>query len=469
MKIQASRKDSIWSVIGIVLSMGSNLIILPFILHYLDDQTVGLYYVFINLYAIISLMDFGFAPNFARSVAYAWSGAEKLISYDVAPSQGNEPNWVLMKKIASCCKYIYLGISLLSLVLCSTAGSVYIYFITKDVNIISNFISWGIFVCAIFTSLYFGYFGALLRGVGAIAQTNKATVISRIIQIVVCIILLSCGCGLIGVSIGYFIYGISFRFIAKKEFYHYYNIKRKLADVKIPISRAEIRETLLAIWPNTWREGLITVSNYLLNQATTLIASVTLSLYETGVYSLMVQLVSAVATLAGVFYTSYQPTLQSSRANNDFEGQKRTVSIMISSFVYLFIMGTVFMIVAIVPLVKIIKPSYVIGTGLLLLVSFLYFVTRIRDCFCAYFAATNRLIYTKMFIISSVLCVVLAWVFSSVFKWGLVGLILAQIGSQVVYNFWYWPYKANQELHLTLKRIFVNAPVELLQDLLKRK
>lgn len=465
MKIRVNRKDSMWSVMGIITSMGSNLIILPFILHYLDESTVGLYYVFINIYAIISLMDFGFSPNFARNVVYAWSGAEKLMSYDVATSTGNEQNWPLIGRIVKCCRYIYFLLALLSMVLCATLGTIYISHITKSFVGSTHFISWGVFILAIFAALYFGYLGVILRGTGAIAQINQATVLARMVQIAVCIVLLSCGMGLLGVSIGYFVYGITFYLTARRKLFAVPGIKEKLFTQKIHISHNEVADTLRAIWPNTWREGLIAMSNYLLNQATTLIASLTLSLYETGVYSLMVQLVSAVAAIAGVFYTSYQPALQSARANNDTEDQRRIMSIMVSSYTYLYALGTVAMILLIAPLVELIKSSYVIETCPLLLVSLLYFIVRIRDCFCSYFAATNRLIYTKMFVLSSVLCVVLAWLFNFCFHWGMIGLILAQIVSQAFYNVWYWPLKANKELHLTLKRTFVDGVKDLIHDL----
>ena len=45
------------------------------------------------------------------------------------------------------------------------------------------------------------------------------------------------------------------------------------------------RHVLAMMWPNAWRDGLVTVTAYLTGQAAVLMSSGFLTLYETGIYS----------------------------------------------------------------------------------------------------------------------------------------------------------------------------------------
>ena len=47
-----------------------------------------------------------------------------------------------------------------------------------------------------------------MRGIGAIAENNKAAVITKLAQIIVTIVLLSTGNGILGVSIAYLVSGV---------------------------------------------------------------------------------------------------------------------------------------------------------------------------------------------------------------------------------------------------------------------
>ena len=53
------------------------------------------------------------------------------------------------------------------------------------------------------------------------------------------------------------------------------------------------------------------------------------------------------------------------------------------------------------------------------------------------------------FIVSAILCVILSFAATGVFRYGVWGLIVAQIISQAVYNMWKWPVLAHKEMQLT--------------------
>ena len=78
MQIRSSTSDVSWNYIGIIMSMGSNFLLLPFLIRFIDSEMLGLWYVYLSIGGIVTLFDFGFNPTLARNVAYCWSGAKQL-------------------------------------------------------------------------------------------------------------------------------------------------------------------------------------------------------------------------------------------------------------------------------------------------------------------------------------------------------------------------------------------------------
>ena len=441
--------------------MGSNLIMLPIILLKLSEEAIALYYIFTSISAIAVLLDFGFSPSIARSMAYAWTGAKELKKDGIDKVTSAEPNYCLICKIISTCKIIYLALSLVALIASMSIGTIYIIKILNENNSIEYMISWSIYIVAIFFTILFSYYSVFLRGVGAVAEVNKATIIARIAQIILCYILLLFNAGLIGVSLAYLVYGFLFRIIAKYMFYRYKGIGKSIVKYSHELRNnkiADVKEILRIMWPNTWRDGLVTVSNYVLNQATTIICSLYFSLYETGVYSLTVQLTSAIAQIAGTMYTTYQPALQSAYANRDKDSQKQYMSLIITTFIFIFIFGMASLLLFGIPVIGLIKPAYQLPISLVLGVGLYQFVLKYRNCYTSFISTTNRLIYTFSFVISAIICVLLSVLFCGVLKYGLIGLVFAQLISQLLYNAWRWPLLVHSELNYS---IFETIPLAL--------
>ena len=449
--MQLRKKDYLWSYIGFFLSLVANIILTPFIMYFLDDDSFGLWSVFQSLAAITTLFDFGFATTFSRNINYCWNGAVKLERTRATYSNSDEPNFLLMKKAISACKTVFLVISLLALVIMLLIGTPYIAHISKGTTIEGSvpIISWMIYTVAIFLNIYFGYYGSFLRGVGDISDANIATVIAKLVQIIVTVVFLWLGFGLIGTSVAYLSYGTLYQQIARKRFYSYKGIGKGLKSVKVKIPFTEIKEMFMIVWHNAWREGVVSLSNYLANQACTVICSLYMPLSQTGAYSLAVQLGMAVSQISATMYTANQPVLQSAYIRNEKNSMRKTMSLIIFTYVSLNMLGLVAVVLIGLPVLKLIKPDLALGTALMITIGIYQFMLKFRNCYTSYFSCTNRIPYVKAFLISSVGCVVLALIFLGGFKWGVWGLVVAQILSQGVYNVWAWAQKAHLEMKLS--------------------
>lgn len=447
MQIKITKRDAIWSYAGTIVSMGANFFMLPFLMYFLSSDMLGLWYVFVSIGTITSLFDFGFAVTFARNITYCWSGASELKKEDVSFSEGGEPNYLLMKDVLSTSKFIYAIISITALIFLITLGSLYIRYITRNVDDSSvPLISWLIYAAAVFLNLYYGYYASFLRGVGAVAQANKNTLYARAAHIILMIILLFSGAGIIGACVAYLAYGTVFRFLGKYHFYKYKDIGKHLAGIKTKTSFKKLFEVFSIVWHNAWRDGLISICDYLCSQASVIICSVYMPLSETGVYSIGVQIATAITQISKTLYTAKQPEIQNAYINSDKDTMKNAMSSIVVTFICLFISGTIgFMIVGI-PLLKIVKPSAVVSISVLSGICIYQFMLGFRDCYASYFSCTNRILYLKSYIISAIAGVILSFSAMSVLKLGVWGLILAQMISQISFNVWYWPFKAHGEL-----------------------
>lgn len=452
--IRLRKSDVIWSYIGTILSLCSNVVMLPFIFHFLSGDEYGLWSIFQSIGGIAVLFDFGFAVTFSRNIAYSWSGACELKKVGGAVPTRNEPDFVFLKKVLKICRLIYLLISLLALVLLLSVGSIYLLYVSRKMQGIRHFIAWGFYVAAVFMNLYYGYFGATLRGVGDVADANKATAIAKIIQIVLTVVSLWAGIGLIGTGVAYFAYGLIYRVLAKHYFYSFKQIGKFVNAVNVRIERSEIVAIFKTIWHNAWRDGVVTFANYLSNQASTIICSLYLPLNETGIYSLGVQLSTAVVNISATMYNTYQPVMQSAYITDNKEEIRKCMSVVTVTYVGLYILGTLAVVLVGIPLLNIIKPDSKISIPIFLGIAVYQFLLKFRNCYTSYFACTNRIIYVRAFVLSALGCVILEFLCMGVLNQGICGLIFSQIISQAVYNVWYWPMKAHKEMNLGIGEMF---------------
>ncbi|EKQ56965.1 MULTISPECIES: O-unit flippase-like protein [unclassified Clostridium] len=453
MKITVTKRGLIWSYIGTIMSMTANILMLPFIIYYLDADMLGLWYVFTSIGAIATLFDFGFAVTFARNITYCWSGAEELRKENVVFVEEREPNFQVMKRVLYTCRYIYLILSLFALLLLLTIGTSYICYISRGIIGYKHIIAWVIYSIAAFLNLYYGYYASFLRGVGAIDLANKNTVIARAAQIIVTIVFLAAGAGIIGASAAYLVYGTLFRVLGKFRFYQYHGIGERLKQINEKHDKQQVKDLFFVVWHNAWRDGSISIFNYFCNQVSVLICSVYLSLSETGVYSIGVQIASAIAAIAATLYTAYQPGLQEAYINNNRKKLKSFMSIIVTVFIGIFIFGVLGTVFVGLPLLRLVKPETIVTVPVLLGLCVYQFMLTFRNCYTSYFSCTNRIPYVKAFMVSAILCVVFSFIFIGPLNSGIYGLIIAQILSQALYNIWAWPIKAHKELELSFSEM----------------
>lgn len=447
MVINIQKKDLLWSYIGAALSMTANIIMIPAFVYYLTSNMLGLWYIFCSIGAMTSLFDFGFSTTFARNITYCWSGVSRLKKDDVDIVSTSSFDWSLLTNVLFVCKRVYLYISVFIFCLLATVGSIYIYMISKNIFDYKVCIAWMVYIIALFFNIYYGYFVAFLRGIGQIAAVNKNTVFARIIQIVMSIIVLYLGFGIIGACIAYLLYGFVLRWLCRKDFYTYQNISSNISSSYLDEKKQ--KEIFATVWHNAWRDGVVSLSNYLSDQACIIIISFYFSLKIIGEYSLIIQITTAIGIVSTIVYSAFQPVIQSAYAKRDKEKIIKTMAVIIYIYILSFIVLALLSVLIGIPVLEAIKKDLEINIFLFLLASLYQFILRLRNCYTSYFSCTNRIPYVTSFIYTSLASIIFSIVSISYLTINIYIVICVQIISQLIFNAWYWAQKVHRELGIS--------------------
>ncbi len=434
-RISINNSDVIWSYAGNILKLAINVIMLPIILHYLTDDELGLWYVFASIGQLAILFDFGFAPALSRNIAYVWCGADQLQRDSISQDKSGILNVEYFKLILKTSRHIYLFIAIITCSLMLLIGTPYIKSLISDKSVIY---AWIIYSFGVFLNILYSYYTSFLRGVGAIAENNKAATFSKIFQLFLTFIFLYFGQGLLGVCIAYLISGIVIRVFSRHYFLKYDNIGRVVKNISIDNTWKKELGILKIIWHNASKEGLITISDYLSIQANTLICSSIFGLHSTGFYGLAIQIVTIIANISMIPFSSYQVALQEKAVLKDIEGSKKIFSTTFMAFIISFLILLIGSIL-ILPIIKLLKDSMEIDYYMYAVIAVNIFIYHFFHLMASFISSYNILPYTKSFIISSLFSVCLSYILARYTSLGLLSLVLSPLCVSLVYNFWKWP------------------------------
>ena len=465
MQVKVKRSDVVWSYLGTFFSLCSNLITIPLVVFFFDEEVLGLWNVFVAVGTIAILFDFGFTVTFARNITYCWSGARRVLAEGVEHGEeGREPDFALMKRICGTSRMVYLIVSVIALVLMLTVGTWYIVRISGDMEGYSHLVAWFIYTIGTFLNLYFNYYDSFLRGVGAVDAANKNRVISRIVHLTLMTALLLCGTGIIGASIAYLAYGLVFRLLGRKKFYAFEGIGDKLKAVAEKVSRSEMVSLFKTIWHNAWRDGLIHVASYACDSFSVVVFPLFLGLAESAVYSTTLQIGTAVAAMSSVLHIAYQPSIQAAYVKRDTGKLRDSISLIMFVYVVSFAFATLLAAAAGLPILHWLKPGMAFSIPLLLGICANQFLLMYVKCYTYYLSSTNRLIYMPAFVITAAACVGLWFLLLGPLHMGVWGIILAQVGLQLAFNAWYWRRFVHRELGLSVPYMYHSGKAQLVEE-----
>lgn len=461
MKIKTKKADVIWSYLGYGLSLAINVILLPWILKSVQQAELGVWYTFASVSTIVNTVDFGFSPTIIRNLTYAWSGAKVLQKTGVQyVEKDSKPNYELYGKVLFACKYLYLAISLFALFIMMSIGTVYINYIAVGMEKTALF-AWGIYAFGCFMNLYYSYWPLVLKSVGRMAEAQKATVISKVVQFVASMIGLKIGGGIVALAVAYVISGIVLRVCAKNYFIRHEEIRTNIDIKSRKIEKKEIFELLGILWVNAKKAGVSTISTTVMGQAGTIVCSGVLGVNATAEYGLVLQLMNVLTGVGQIIYQINVPVLTNAKVVNDIECQQRKLSLSVVSFFAVSILGTIFCVAFLGDILVLLKSNTVFNSMLFLGVALYYIPEKNYAINAGYVAIGNELPFVRSLVLTSIARIVLLMLGTYVLKLGVWGIVLAGVISNYAYIVWKWPAVAMKQLKLTPFKLVKIGSVEL--------
>lgn len=437
--MNVSRKEILTGYLAQALSVGYGLLILPFMLIYLNQAEVTYWLIILTFMGLIIVFDFGFSPTVTRNVSYVMAGVTKLQAHGVNKQVSNKttPDWKLMNDLISTVRHLYKFIAIIALILFGGFGTWYIDQFLEQNTIQSGFLVWWVFLFGFVLNLHFLYVQPILMGLNKIYEANLVNVIMRILWIVFTIFGLWIWEDILVLPLGY-LAGV---IIARA--FSYYILRASI--VKTEGKRSNLFSILL---PNAWRLGVVMLGAFLINKSTIFVAGVYFSTEISSSYILTLQILGVMMALSNVYFQLHLPKISNLRARGSQKLEKiyyallsKTLFIyfMAAMCVYFFGNQILFIIDSNVDLVK----------GSLLTLIFVFGLLELHHSVAATFITTgNEVPFLWPAIISGIGIIGISiFVLEFTVEPKLVSLIMIQGLVQLAYNNWKWPL----DVHLAFK------------------
>ena|GEM_PF-4392300 len=446
-QIHISRRDVLWTYASLGLGAGINVLLLPLLLTFLTAAELGLWYVFAAVGTLTVVLDFGLMTTVSRNVTMAWMGAPQLdrTSSDIGSAQG-APNYDLLGRLLGACRSAYLALGATVLALCLTVGTVHVEN-TSDGQIARSdaLTAWAIFSVAVAANMALSFWNPLLRGLGRVSESAKANVAAKVAQLVLTPIALVGGGGLAGVAGAYLLSGIVFRAVSRRYFFR---AVRAQADAHLPTHGLRARlEVLRIIWPNSYRQGIVSVSQYVMASAPVLIGSMALPLPVVASLGITLQLIGLVKVVANAPFNAFLPEFTSLRMNGATDRLGRRFTLAVGIATYSILLGGAGLLLAGN------RALIFVGSDVTLLASatasalLLHEWALNQTALCSAFLATdNRVPMAKAYAVTVILSVALQAYLVVVLDLGVWGLVLGGVTVALAYNTWVWPRRAAKDI-----------------------
>ncbi len=439
------KREIAWSYAGTFFLIGAGVILLPFILHEMPRETVGIWNIFQTITILVLLLDFGFRPSFARNISYIFSGVKTLQKEGVAHAATDaEVDYGLLKGTIEAMRRFYRWIALAVLALLSTVGTAYFLYILRKYSGDHQdaLIAWVILITINCYNLYTLYYDALLTGKGYIKRIQQINILAQSVYVCLAIGLIYAGLGLTAIVSAQLTATLVRRIISHKVFF-----TRELKAHLLEAETQDTKEILSAITPNAVKVGLTQLGGFLVNKSSLLIGSVFLSLEEIACYGITVQVMDILTRCATVGYQSYAPKLAQCRAENDIMGLRRYYMICIGSLLATFVLGgLVWLGLGDWALRLIGSQTQFVPATMLAAMLLINTLEQNHAITAGFIMADNKIPFFIPSLLSGAATVILLWIFLSPLHMGVWGLILAPGLAQLAYQNWKWPSMVIKEL-----------------------
>ncbi len=445
--ITIGKQDLVWNYLSTFLQIGSGIILFPLILRLLSSETVGVWSVFMTIFSLVMLLDFGFSPSFTRNITYIFSGVNSLRKTGISNEELNESvNYQLLADTIKAMRWLYARIAIIAFFVLSTLGSYYIIVVIQS-RFSGDFskviIAWILFCVVNTYNIYTLYFDSLLLGRGLVKKNKQIIVISQLFYLLVSVVLLLMGMDLISIVVAQAVSVIIKRTLSYRTFFTK-ALKSKLESLQSD----NYKEIIQVILPNSVKLGITSLGAFLVLQTSVIVGSLYVSLEQLASYGITVQAINVIASLGNVFYATYVPKLSNLRVENDLQGIRKLYIKGAKTLIYTFLICGLMLIYLGNPLLELLKSqTFLLSNVMIFVILIITFLEKNHGMAGGFLLSKNEVPFYKASIYSGIATVIVMFLLIFVLKNDLWALILAPGLAQLAYQNWKWPLVLMKELN----------------------
>ncbi|MEO5804138.1 MAG: hypothetical protein ABIR24_11475 [Verrucomicrobiota bacterium] len=450
------RSTVVWSWLFNGLQLASGLVLLPLLALQLSKPDLGMYIVFLNLGALVAVVDFGFAVSIERNVSYAMGGAKELKAEGILPSETHDPNYPLLWQLLRTTQSLYRYLSLAAILLMGIFGTFMVGLRVQETDHPTiTWWAWGIALVASVWEIYAGWWNVFLRGTNNILLAARLSVLSYGLRLLIAAGLLIAGGGLLSLPVATLFGNLLQRYLSRRA------CLRLLRDKPIDRENLPAANLLAVLWPGSWRVGLQYVSGYLSSNASIFICTALFGLDATAKYGLSVRIISIIQGMSVVWISVKWPLIGQLRARNDFENLRK----IFRPRLWLHLLTFAFLAALAVPLSPVLlkwigsDKELLPGVWLAMLAVNAFFETHYSVWGTLIFMG-NRMPYLWAAVITNAAGLALSLVLINHTELGLASLVIAPLVAGILFNYWRWPMEGAKSLQTTWFR-FMFFPVKI--------
>ena len=435
-----TRREFFWGYTAQFLNVGIGIIFLPIIMHYLSTEDVGLWFVFLTLAILAQLFEMGLSTTLSRNISYVYAGAQSLSTSGLNKSDNGSLNLKLLVNLIGAARWMFRRISFLAALFLLLGGSLYL------ASVIPNFkdrpelyIGWLFFVVGNIYTLYYGYLNSILQGRGDITQTNKVVILSRSIYMVTGGILVVAGFRLLGLGIACFLASIGSRWLVRK---YVYSLPHQNLN-NLEINQEEVKKIVKTLWFNSSRLGIVAIGTFLIWRGNILIASSFLGLKEAASYGLAIQVLFLLYAIVNVPINMSIPKINSFflQGKVDIVYKIFSSNLALSLALYILISICIYFFGDFI-LFKLGSSTQLPEKHILLYMMVVFFLETNHSICASLLMSSNQVPFDKSIVVSGIFIFIGSFIFAPIL--GILGMVMSQNLTQMVYNNWKWPFEVSK-------------------------
>ena len=414
-----------------------------------------MYYVFLNLVALVPVVDASLSLTISRLVSYAMAGATRLEPQGiVVADRGNAPNQQLLRQLLFGTRAFYRLLALVVLLaLCVGGTGIVGARIQETSSPALSWLAWGITLLAATWEIYSSWGNVFLQGMNQVLLGSRLAALAYALRLLTACALLLSGAGLLSVPIASLCSSTLQRSLSHRA------ALRLLGEERLSNVSQSNRPLFAVIWPNSWRVGLKLLSMYFSTNAVSYLCLNFFGLAIYGQFGLSLQVMTIVQGMSAVWTWVKWPLIGQLRSRQEVSRIRDLL------WPRLWLQSLTFIVLAALALYA--GPPLLAQWGagksmlpigwLTLLV--LYAFMEMQFAFWTHLLSTENLI-------PSLWATVVTYSGSVLLTFGLLKLTPLGLGAIVLgpfiagglFNYWYWPMAGARSLQTSWLRFTFSKP-----------